>query len=52
MDSTGSGQGPVADCCECGDEASGACATELVSYGFDPHVFYSDYEVQTLFLRI
>jgi hypothetical protein len=29
--STGSGQGPVAGCCECGDEPSGSCATELVS---------------------
>jgi hypothetical protein len=28
----GSGQGPVAGCCECGDEPSGSCATELVSY--------------------
>jgi hypothetical protein len=27
-----SGQGPVAGCCECGDEPSGSCATELVSY--------------------
>jgi hypothetical protein len=26
----GSGQGPVAGCCECGDESSGSCATELV----------------------
>jgi hypothetical protein len=26
-----SGQGPVAGCCECGDEPSGSCATELVS---------------------
>jgi hypothetical protein len=31
LDSTVSGQGPVADCCECGDEPSGSCATELVS---------------------
>jgi hypothetical protein len=23
--------GPVAGCCECGDEPSGSCATELVS---------------------
>jgi hypothetical protein len=30
LDSTGSGQGPVADCCGCGDEPSGSCATELV----------------------
>jgi hypothetical protein len=29
LDSTGSGQGPVACCCECGDEPSGSCATEL-----------------------
>jgi hypothetical protein len=29
MDSTSSGQGPVAGCCECGDEPSGSCATEL-----------------------
>jgi hypothetical protein len=33
LDSTGSGQGPVAGCCECGDEPSGSCGTELVSYG-------------------
>jgi hypothetical protein len=32
LDSTISGQGPVAGCCECGDESSGSCATELVSY--------------------
>jgi hypothetical protein len=31
LDSTGSGQGPVTGCCECGDEPSGSCATELVS---------------------
>jgi hypothetical protein len=31
LDSTGSGQEPVAVCCECGDEPSGSCATELVS---------------------
>jgi hypothetical protein len=36
LDSTVSGQGPVADCCECGDEPSGSCATELVSYS-DTH---------------
>jgi hypothetical protein len=30
LDSTGSGPGPVEGCCECGDEASGSCATELV----------------------
>jgi hypothetical protein len=31
LDSTGSGQGPVAGCCECGDDPSGSCATELVN---------------------
>jgi hypothetical protein len=30
LDSTGSGQGPVAGCGECGDEPSGSCATELL----------------------
>jgi hypothetical protein len=30
LDSTVSRQGPVAGCCECGDEPSGSCATELV----------------------
>jgi hypothetical protein len=30
LDSTGSGQGPVAGCCECDDEPSCSCATELV----------------------
>jgi hypothetical protein len=30
LDSTGSGHGPVAGCCECGDEHSGSYATELV----------------------
>jgi hypothetical protein len=28
LDSTGSGQGPVAGCCGCGDEPSGSCATQ------------------------
>jgi hypothetical protein len=37
FDSTGSGQGPVAGCCECGDEPSGSCATELVSYSSYGH---------------
>jgi hypothetical protein len=32
LDSTVSGQGPVAGCCECGNEPSGSCATELVSF--------------------
>jgi hypothetical protein len=34
LDSTGSGQGPVAGCCECGDEPSGYCAPELVIYAY------------------
>jgi hypothetical protein len=29
FNSTGSVQGPMAGCCECGDEPSGSCATEL-----------------------
>jgi hypothetical protein len=32
LDSTASGQGPSAGCCECGDEPSGSCATKLVNY--------------------
>jgi hypothetical protein len=32
LDSTLSGQGPVAGCCECSYEPSGSCATELLSY--------------------
>jgi hypothetical protein len=32
LDSTGSKHGPVAGCCECGDEPSGSCATELVRF--------------------
>jgi hypothetical protein len=31
VDPAGSGQGPVAGCCEYGDEPSGSDATELVS---------------------
>jgi hypothetical protein len=31
VDPVGSGQGPVASCCEYGDEPSGSGATELVS---------------------
>jgi hypothetical protein len=30
LDSTGSGQEPVVGCCECGDEPSRSCATELI----------------------
>jgi hypothetical protein len=32
LDSTVSGQVPVAGCCECGDEPSCSCATELYIY--------------------
>jgi hypothetical protein len=31
VDSPGSGYGPVAGCCECGDEPSGSGGMELVS---------------------
>jgi hypothetical protein len=31
FDSTSPGQGPVAGCCDCGDEPSGSCAMELVN---------------------
>jgi hypothetical protein len=34
LDSTDSGQGPVAGCCECGDEPSGSCTTELVRISY------------------
>jgi hypothetical protein len=30
VDLPGSGQGPLAGCCECGDETSGSGPTELV----------------------
>jgi hypothetical protein len=30
VDSPGSGYGPLAGCCECGDETSGSGATKLV----------------------
>jgi hypothetical protein len=33
MDSTGSGQGPVAGCFECDDEPSGSSTTESVIIG-------------------
>jgi hypothetical protein len=32
LDSTVSGQGPVASCCECGDEPCDSCATKLISH--------------------
>jgi hypothetical protein len=31
VDSPDSGLGPLADCCECGDEPSGSGATKLVT---------------------
>jgi hypothetical protein len=31
LDSTRSGYGQLKSCCECGDEPSGSCATELVN---------------------
>jgi hypothetical protein len=34
VDSPGSGYGPLAGCCECGDEPSGSGATDLVSFPF------------------
>jgi hypothetical protein len=40
LDSTGSGQGPVAGCCECGDEPSGSCATELVNNDYYHYYVY------------
>jgi hypothetical protein len=35
VDSAGSGEGPVADSCEHGDEPSGSGAMELVSEWFE-----------------
>jgi hypothetical protein len=37
----------VAGCCECGDEPSGSCATELVSYEIqDGDFIVSSYSVK------
>jgi hypothetical protein len=36
LDSTGPGKGWVAGRCECGDEPSGSCTTELVSTNQSP----------------
>jgi hypothetical protein len=41
LDSTGSGQGPVEGCCECGDEPSSSCTTELVSISI--HIGYAGF---------
>jgi hypothetical protein len=43
LDSTNSGQGPVAGCCECDDEPSGSCATELVKRSKHFHYFSAVY---------
>jgi hypothetical protein len=48
LDSTGSGQGPVADCCECGDEPSCSCATESFSWP----VSKPDSHITRLLIRI
>jgi hypothetical protein len=37
LDSIGSGQGPVAGFCECGDEPSGSCSTKSVLYIYILH---------------
>jgi hypothetical protein len=51
LDSTGSGQGPVAGCCECGDEPSGSYATELVSISANPRAVSVQPEVTELVLH-
>jgi hypothetical protein len=40
LDPTSSGQGLVAGCCECSDEPSGSCATELVGLPQLHHIQY------------
>jgi hypothetical protein len=40
LDSTVSGQRPVVGCCECGDEPSGSCATELVIWISQNNIYY------------
>jgi hypothetical protein len=35
VDSPGSGYGPLAGCCECGDEPSGSGAKELVAFSLE-----------------
>jgi hypothetical protein len=40
VDLPGSGWGPLAGCCGCGDEPSGSGATELVSYCPTHRCFY------------
>jgi hypothetical protein len=41
VDSFGSGWGPVADCCECGDECSCSGTMELVKF-VNMVILYSD----------
>jgi hypothetical protein len=48
LDSTVSGQGPVAGCCECGDESSGSCATELVSLFLLSLIYYRPMSSETI----
>jgi hypothetical protein len=36
VDSSGSGEGSLAGCCECGDEPWGSGATEFVSTNTNP----------------
>jgi hypothetical protein len=50
VDSPGSGYGPVAGCCECGDEPSGSSATESVKYIQFPEGKYGKKHV--LFLNL
>jgi hypothetical protein len=42
LDSTVSGQGPVASSCECGDEPSGSCAAKLVTLLFVRHTLHGN----------
>jgi hypothetical protein len=48
LDSTGSGQGPVADFCECGDEPSCSYATELELLGEKKFIFRISYIFPTM----
>jgi hypothetical protein len=48
LDSTGSGQGPVAGFCGCGDEHSGSCATELELLGETKFIFRISYMFPTM----
>jgi hypothetical protein len=48
LDSTGSGQRPVAGCGECGDEPSGSCATELVFKENTTLFYYKDHVINAV----